>query len=311
MRNAFSETLYECAKADPSIFIVVADISPAGAMGRFSVEYPERFINVGVAEQVMIGISAGLALKGCKPFAYTIATFSLYRAFEMVRDDLGYQNLPVTVIGMGAGVNYSTLGGTHQAMEDVAIAGAIPNMQILAPCDPLECIDATRYCTTQQTGPIYLRIGKAGEPKLCEMAEDPFIFGKLRYLRRGTDVCILAYGVIMKLAIQVADRLQAAGKSVSVVSCHTIKPLDRNGIELALRNHQQVIVIEEHVPQGGLAPQTKQIAWDTGAQCVLQTFTLRDEFIHNYGTHDDLLAAHGLSVESIMKIVSRPDSRQT
>src|SRR5262245_27743837 len=150
MRNTFSETLYQCAKADSRIFIVVADISPAGSMAKFQSEYPERFINVGVAEQVMIGISAGLALKGCRPFAYTIATFSLYRPFEFVRDDLGYQNLPVTVVGMGAGVIYSTLGGTHHTQEDIAIAGAIPNMQILAPCDPLECMAATRHCATQE-----------------------------------------------------------------------------------------------------------------------------------------------------------------
>ena len=304
MRNTFSETLYQCAKADPRIFIVVADISPAGPMAKFQSEYPERFINVGVAEQVMIGMCAGLALKGCKPFAYTIATFSLYRPFEMVRDDLGYQNLPVTVVGMGAGVIYSTLGGTHHTQEDIAIAGAIPNMQIIAPCDPLECIDATRHCAVQEKGPVYLRIGKAGEPKLTEGAVEPFEFGKLRYLRRGRDVCILSYGVIMKMATQVADRLQAAGKSVSLVSCHTMKPLDRAGIERALHTHKHVIVIEEHAPQGGLGPQTKQIAWDSRAPCALDTFSLRDQFIHNYGSHDDLLAAHGLSAESILKAVA-------
>jgi transketolase len=304
MRNTFSETLYQCAKADPRVFIVVADISPAGPMAKFQSEYPERFINVGVAEQVMIGMCAGLALKGCKPFAYTIATFSLYRPFEMVRDDLGYQNLPVTVVGMGAGVIYSTLGGTHHTQEDIAIAGAIPNMQILAPCDPLECIDATRHCATQDKGPVYLRIGKAGEPKLTEQAVEPFVFGKLRYLRRGSDVCILSYGVIMKMAVQVADRMQAAGKSVSVVSCHTVKPLDRDGIARALKGHKEVIVLEEHAPQGGLAPQTKQIAWDIKASCKLSTFTLKDAFIHNYGSHDDLLAAHGLSVDSILRAAS-------
>ena len=303
MRNTFSETLYECAKADPSIFIVVADISPAGSMAKFQTEYPERFINVGVAEQVMIGMAAGLALKGCQPFAYTIATFSLYRPFEMVRDDLGYQNLPVTVVGMGAGVIYSTLGGTHHTQEDIAIAGAIPNMQIIAPCDPLECIDATRHCATQKKGPIYLRIGKAGEPKVTADAVEPFVFGKLRYLRRGSDVCILSYGVIMKLAAAVADRLQAEGKSVSLVSCHTLKPLDRAGIEAALKTHKHVIVIEEHAPQGGLAPQTKQVAWDSRATCRLDTFTLKDEFIHNYGSHDDLLAEHGISMEAIMQRV--------
>ena len=272
-------------------------------MAKFQTEYPERFINVGVAEQVMIGMAAGLALKGCQPFAYTIATFSLYRPFEFVRNDLGYQNLPVTVVGMGAGVIYSTLGGTHHTQEDIAIAGAIPNMQILAPCDPLECIDATRHCATQKKGPIYLRIGKAGEPKVTANALEPFVFGKLRYLRRGTDICILSYGVIMKLAVEVADHLQAKGKSVSVVSCHTVKPLDRAGIEAVLRTHKHVIVIEEHAPQGGLAPQTKQIAWDSGAKCRLDTFTLKDEFIHNYGSYEDLLASHGISKEAILKRV--------
>lgn len=298
MRNTFSETLYSEATQNSDVYIVVADISPAGSMAKFSTQYPERFINVGVAEQSMIGICAGLALKGCQPFAYTIATFSLYRPFEMVRDDLGYQNLPVTVVGMGAGVIYSTLGGTHHTMEDIAIAGAIPNMQIVAPCDPAECTEATRWCARQKNGPVYLRIGKAGEPNLTKDAE-PWVFGKLRYLRRGSDVCILTYGVITKMAVALADKLAAAGKSVSVVSCHTVKPLDREGVIAALKGHKHVIVIEEHVPQGGLAPQTKQVAWDIQASCRLDTFTLQDEFIHNYGSHDDLLAAHGLSLAKI------------
>jgi transketolase len=300
MRNTFSEALYEAATANRDIYIVVADISPAGSMAKFSTQYPERFINVGVAEQSMIGICAGLALKGCQPFAYTIATFSLYRPFEMVRDDLCYQNLPVTVVGMGAGVIYSTLGGTHHTQEDIAIAGALPNMQIVAPCDPLECTEATRWCATQKNGPVYLRIGKAGEPVLTKDAE-PWQFGKVRYLRRGSDICILTYGVITKMAMEIADRLQAQGKSVSVMSCHTMKPLDRAGITEALRNHRQVIVIEEHAPQGGLAAQTKQIAWDITAECRLDTFSLQDAFIHNYGSHDDLLAAHGLSPQRILQ----------
>jgi len=205
---------------------------------------------------------------------------------------------------MGAGVIYSTLGGTHHSMEDIAIAGAIPNMQILAPCDPLEAIDATRHCATQDIGPIYLRIGKAGEPRLTENAIEPFVFGKLRYLRKGNDICILSYGVIMKKAIELADILQANGQSVSVISCHTMKPLDRVGIEAALRAHKKVIVIEEHVPQGGLAPQTKQIAWDILAKCELHIFTLKDDFIHNYGSHDDLLDAHGISVPKILSAIS-------
>ena len=302
MRNTFSETLYAEATANPDVYIVVADISPAGSMAKFSSEYPERFINVGVAEQSMIGIAAGLALKGCQPFAYTIATFSLYRPFEMIRDDLCYQNLPVTVVGMGAGVIYSTLGGTHHTQEDIAIASALPNMQVLAPCDPLECVETTRWCARQKNGPVYLRIGKAGEPVLTANAE-PWQFGKLRYLRRGSDVCILTYGVITAMASDIADKLVAQGRSVSLVSAHTLKPLDRDGISAALGQHRHVIVIEEHAPQGGLASQVKQIAWDVRATCRLDTFTLQDAFIHNYGSTNDLLAAHGLSPERILSAI--------
>jgi transketolase len=311
MRNTFSEALYKAASENPEIYIVVADISPAGSMVKFREQYPERFINVGVSEQSMIGICAGLALKGCQPFAYTIATFTLYRPFEMVRDDLCYQNLPVTIVGMGAGVVYSNLGSTHHAMEDIAIAGALPNMQIIAPCDPLECTEATRHCAQQTKGPIYLRLGKVGEPIFTDKAVDPWQFGKLRYIKRGSDVCILSYGIIMNKAMQLAAAFEAEGKSVSVVSCHTVKPLDVAGIEQALHQHKHVIVIEEHVPQGGLAPQTKQIAWDSRAQCRLDTFTLQDSFIHNYGSHDDLLAAHGLDLPRIYAKVGLSTSRLT
>ena len=280
--------------------MVVADISPAGSMAKFSEEYPDRFINVGVAEQVMIGMCAGMALKGLQPFAYTIATFTLYRPFEMVRDDLCYQNLPVTVVGMGSGVVYSNLGSTHHSMEDVAIASALPNMQLICPCDPLEAIEATKYCASQKTGPVYLKLGKAGEPTVTQDAVDPFEIGKIRYLKKGKDVCILTYGLIMPRMLEVAEQLEKQGKTVSVVSVHTIKPLDRTGIIEALQNHSQVIVVEENVPHGALGSRVKEIAWDIQATCQLQTMSLKDEFIHCYGTYDELLDVHGISVDKVL-----------
>lgn len=300
MRNTFSEALYNEASKNSDIYIVVADISPAGSMAKFSQEFPDRFINVGVAEQAMIGISAGLALKGCQPFAYTIATFSLYRPFEMIRDDLCYQNLPVTVVGMGAGIIYSTLGGTHHSLEDIGVASAIPNLQIIAPCDPNECTEATRWCATQKHGPVYLRLGKAGEPNLTADA-DPWEFGRIRYLRRGHDVCILTFGVITKMAFEVAEGLAANGKSSSIVSVHTLKPLDQTGIISILKTYSQVIVIEEHVENGGLAMKVKKLAWECGSRTRLDTFSLKDAFIHNYGTWENLLEAHGISPSIIIE----------
>lgn len=300
MRNTFADTFYQLGREDPRLCVVVADISPAGSIQKFREEFPARFINTGVAEQIMIGLCAGMALKGLRPFAYTIATFAIFRPFEMVRVDLCYQNLPVTVVGIGGGVTYNTLGGTHHAQEDVAIASAIPNMSVIAPCDPAETREATAWCAAQQRGPVYLRLAKAGEPVLTKDAPDAWSFGKLRYLRKGSDVCIIAYGPIMATALHVADAFAATGKSVSVISAHTIKPLDVDGVAAALRRHARVVVIEEMVPHGGLGSRVKEIAWDIAAPCKLETFALDDAFHHVYGAHGDLLARHGLSPAAIL-----------
>jgi len=299
MRNRFADTFYELGKADPRLCVVVADISPAGSIAKFRTEFPRRFVNTGVSEQIMIGMVAGMAQRGLRPFAYTIATFTLYRPFEMVRDDLCYQNLPVTIVGIGGGVTYSTLGATHHAQEDVSIACSIPNMNVIAPCDPEETEAATRWCAQQQIGPVYLRLGKAGEPNLSKDAKTPWGFGKIRILREGSGVCILSYGPITKRAFEVADRFAASGRTAAVASVHTLKPLDRAGIADILKRFAHVVVIEECAPNGGLAMRVKELAWETQARCRLDVFTLRDKFIHCYGSHDDLLAAHGLSTAQI------------
>jgi transketolase len=295
----FAQTFFEAGQLDSRLCAVVADISPAGAMEKFSHAFPERFVNTGVAEQVMIGMCAGMALRGLRPFAYTIATFTLFRPYEFVRDDLCYHNLPVTIVGIGGGVVYSTLGSTHHAQEDIAVASAIPNMSVIAPCDPAETRAATFWCARQERGPVYMRLGKAGEPDLTSNAVDPFEFGKIRYLQRGGDVCIMGYGPILKLGKALAVRFEAQGKSVSLISVHTVKPLDTEGVIAALKMHAHVIVIEEMSPYGGLSARVKEIAWNTHVNCRLDTFTLQDAFIHNYGSHNDLLAAHGLDLESI------------
>jgi|SRR5665213_3065204 len=300
MRNRFADTFYELGKADPRLCVVVADISPAGSIARFRQEFPDRFVNTGVAEQIMIGMAAGMAQRGLRPFAYTIATFTLYRPFEMVRDDLCYQNLPVTIVGIGGGVSYSTLGATHHAQEDIAIACALPNMSVIAPCDPAEVEAATRWCAVQQRGPVYLRLGKAGEPDFTSALAEPFRFGKLRFLRMGHDVCILSYGPIMKMAAAVADRLQAQGRSTSLVSVHTLKPLDLAGVAEVLASHREIVVVEEMSPQGSLGLKVKALAYERGASSRIHCFSLRDEFVHVYGSHEEVLAAHGLTADNIM-----------
>jgi transketolase len=310
VRNTFAKTIYDLGREDERICVLVADISPAGSMAKFQEEFPDRFINVGVAEQTMIGIAAGLALRGFRPFAYTIATFALYRPFEFVRDDLAYQELDATIVGIGGGVTYNTLGGTHHAQEDVAIASAIPGMRVIAPCDPSEVAAAATFCATQATGPTYLRLAKAGEPDLSTDAVEPFVPGKVRYLRRGDGGTVLfSYGAIMKMVVEVAHALEAQGESVSIVSVHTLKPLDEEGIAQALHSHRRAAVIEEHSPRGGLSGRVKEIALDTAATPTVESFTLKDQFIHLFGSHGDLLRAHGLAPDLILQALAAAPAR--
>lgn len=302
MRDTFAQAFYDEAQRNPKLFLVVADISPASKISSFKQEFPTRFIDVGVAEQTMIGLSAGLALRGCKPFAYTIANFSIYRPFEQVRNDICYQNLPVTVVGMGAGITYSPLGATHHTIEDVAVMSAIPNMSVLAPCDPAEVTEVV-FAAARHNGPVYLRLGKAGEPNLTAHAE-PFRFGKVRQLKSGDDFAILSYGPITKMAMDLAAKLESSeSRSAAVYSVHTLKPLDREGISSIMKRFPVVVVIEEHVERGGLGAQVKQVAWDSKALCDLHTFSLRDEFLHVYGSQDDIRRAHGLSLDQIYPVL--------
>lgn len=282
MRNAFAKALHEAALADERIHILAADISPAGPLADFAKSFPRRFINVGVAEQAMIGMAAGLALKGLRPFCYTIATFALYRPFEFIRDDLAYQKLPVTVVGMGAGLNYSTLGATHHAMEDVAVASAIPGMQVLAPYDPRSTEEAVRYCATQNEGPVYLRLGKAGEPNLKFEAN---------WNTPPNDTCFIGYGPILALF-----------QDLKVVPLVSLKPLDTTEIEWALRHYKRVIVVEEHTPW--LGDKVRAIATRCGSWPSIQSFSLKDEFIHYHGDREELLRLHGLTRDQILASIS-------
>lgn len=300
MRDTFSRVLYDVAKEIPKVFIVVADISPAASMAPFRADFPDRFVNVGVSEQSMISLCSGLAMRGCRPFAYSIAPFTIYRPFEHIRVELCYQNLPVVLVGVGAGVTYSTLGGTHNAFEDVAVMSALPNMSVIAPCDPEEMKAAVWACMTKD-GPTYLRLGKAGEPVLTADAPDPFVFGKVRCIKPGHDLCILGYGPLLSLAWEAAHRHESEqGGSVAIYSAHTLKPLDTAGIGQLLARFKRIVVLEEHAASHTLGGQVKQIAWDARAHTTIATLSLQDKFIHLYGSKDDLLRAHGITVDTLL-----------
>ena len=303
MRNIFAETLYKYATKDKKIHIVVADVSPAGSMEKFRKEYPERFINVGVAEQAMIGVSAGLAMRGMKPFAYTIANFALYRPFEMIRNDLCYQNLPVTIVGMGAGTIYSSLGYTHLTQEDISIAKSIPNMTILAPSDPLELIESIKYCCTQSKSPIYLRIGKTGEKTFTSQSVEKWKFGKIRKICQGNKICILTYGPIINIAFDVKENLNKKNIQTSLYSVHTLKPIDKARLKKIFLKYKTIVIIEDHSAIGGLGEMVKSQAFDNNYRGTIISKSLKDKFYHSYGNQKNLQNLHGINPLSITKEV--------
>ena len=309
MRNVFAETLYQNAIKNKNIYVVVADISIAGNMLNFQKKYPRRFINVGVSEMTMIGMCAGLALEGKRSFGYTIANFTLYRPFEMVRNDLCYQNLPVTIVGMGAGTTYATLGGTHITMEDISIARSVPNMTIIAPSDPLELKQAVDYCCKKSNSPTYLRIGKSGEKNYTQISKEKWKFGKIRKITDGNDICFLTYGNIIRKSFTAAENLTKIGIKSSIYSCSTLKPFDEQRLKKIFDTYKNIIIIEDHSVVGGLTSIVKMLAYENKYYGNIKSFALQDKFINNYGSQDDLLESHGLGdkkiINSIIKFVKK------
>jgi len=301
MRNKFSEIVYRYSQKNKNIFVVSADISPSGKMAELINK--KNFVNVGVAEQSMISICAGLAMSGAKSFAYTIAPFALYRPFEMVRNDVCYQNLPVTIVGMGSGTTYASLGGTHTAIEDISIARSIPNLSILAPCDPLELEECVKYCCTKNKKPIYLRIGKSGEKILSNNAPEKWKFGKIRKIKEGSNVCIITYGPITNLAFEISDYFRDKCK-IAIFSSHTLKPFDFKTLKSIMKNYETIISIEDHIETGGITSILKSCAYENKYKKKMINFHLKEQYIKCYSNQKDLLEKHGISKNIIIKKIN-------
>jgi len=248
MRNAFAEEITQLAQINPDIVLLSGDIG-----NRLFDHYKDvagnRFYNCGVAEQNMMSMAAGIAMGGLRPVLYTIAPFLTLRCLEQIRIDVAYQNLPVVIVGTGAGLSYAGLGPTHHSLEEVGILRMFPNMTILAPADAFE-VKACLRIALEHDGPVYIRLGKKDEPKVHHDVPSLTI-GKNYILRHGEDVCILSMGNVAQIGLDVADALSVSGLSTTVQSCHTVKPLDLESIESAFNTHRVVVTIEEHTIFGG------------------------------------------------------------
>mgnify|MGYP003391880453 CR=1 FL=1 len=302
MRNNFAAEVAAVAKEDERVFMIAGDIGNRLFDDTKAVT-GNRFLNAGIAEQSMMGVAAGLALSGFRPIVYTITPFTTYRNFEQIRVDVCYHKAPVIIVGTGAGLSYSSLGPTHHSMEDVAILRTLPGMTIFCPADPQE-VRAGLRAALKQDGPVYIRLGKKGEPNLhADMPQ--IVFGKAITMREGSDVCLVASGSVVGMAIQAADKLKEAGISARVENFHTIKPLDTQRLADLSKKFKTLIVVEEHGHIGGLYGAIAEwFGLQPGEKPLLKSIGSKDDFLHEIGGQGFARKHYGITVDAIVKAAS-------
>jgi len=249
MRTAFIQTLCDLAAVDETVWLVTADLGYS-VLEIYRDRFPKRFINVGVAEQNMAGVAAGLALSGKNVFTYSIANFPTMRCLEQIRNDICYHDGNVKIVAVGAGFTYGSQGYTHHGIEDIAVMGALANMTVVSPADAVETRQLVRQIH-QRRGPCYLRLGRAGEPVLHQGAPQ-LTLGKALWVRPGEHLTFIATGSILKLALDAAETLAREGVRAGVMSVHTIRPFDSEAVVQAARTTGAIVTVEEHNVVGGL-----------------------------------------------------------
>ena len=297
MRNAFAREITELAEADERVVLLSGDIGNR-LFDDFKQRHPDRFINCGVAEANMVSMAAGMAMDGLRPVAYTITPFITTRVLEQIKVDVCYHHVPVTIVSVGGGLSYASLGATHHSLEDIAFLRALPGMAVVCPADAHEVPPALRAAVAQD-GPVYIRLGKKGEP-LVHAAEPDFRIGRGIVLREGGDACLLATGNIVPTALEAADELAKGGLEVRVVSFHTVKPLDEELLAEAFRSFPLVVTVEEHGLIGGVGSAVAEWAADNApGSARLLRIGARDEYLHESGGQAHARAWYGLTAEAI------------
>jgi len=260
-RHAFSEALEELAAADPRVVVVTNDSIGSSNIGRFRKRFPERFINVGIAEQNLIGIGAGLANGGKIPFVCGASCFLTGRALEQVKVDLGYSRSNVKLCGMASGLAYGALGPTHHSIEDLAWTRVIPNLTVIVPADPVETAQAMRAIAGMD-GPVFLRLSRMPVP-VVHATDYRFEIGRAAVLRDGEHVTLIANGTMVSRAMEAACLLAGQGVSASVLNMSTVQPLDREAIIGAAEETTAIVTVEEHSTRGGLGGAVAEVVVTT------------------------------------------------
>jgi len=274
MRNTVINLIYKAAKQDKNIFVISGDAG-FGVLDQFQRDFPKRYLNLGIAEQNTISFASGLALAGYKVFVYNIAPFVMYRCYEQVRNDICYQELPVTLIGIGSGVTYAPQGVTHYSVEDVAIARTMPNLTIFSPADHYEAESCAEYALKSR-GPVYLRIAKSGEPKIHQ--GKPKDINKPVILKKGKNVAVIFYGSV---GIEVIKAVEGISHKPKIISMPKLQPIDFDALKNELKTIHIIITVEEHFIEGGLGSILSD--WIVAGQLPLRLIKLgiKNEFIHS------------------------------
>lgn len=300
-RESFGQALCELAKEHDDIVVLDADLAAATKTEIFKKAYPDRFFDCGIAEGNMIGVAAGLAAAGKVPFAASFAMFATGRAYEQIRNSVGYPHLNVKIAGSHAGISVGEDGATHQCCEDLALMRTIPGMVILNPADHYEMIEATKAAYAYD-GPVYIRLGRLAIDTFNDPDDYSFEIGKGITLEDGNDVTVIATGLVVYEALKAVRALKAQGKSVRLINMHTIKPIDKDIIIKAAKETGKIITIEEHSIIGGLG---EAVAAVTAENCPVPVYRVGVEDIFGHsGPAVGLLAEFGLDAAGLEKKIA-------
>ena len=299
IREAYGEAVAKLGHTNDKVVVLDADLSSATQTKFFKKEFPDRFYNVGIAEQNLMGVASGFAYQGFIPFASTFAVFGTGRAFEIIRNQISYVNLNVKIALTHSGISVGEDGGSHQSIEDIALMRPLPNMTIIVPCDALQTEKAVN-AAAKFNGPVYLRLARPAVENVTTN-DDNFEIGKAQTIIDGNDVCIIACGLMTGVALDAAKELKSQGIDAAVVNMHTIKPIDKDTIIKYNTKCKLILTVEEHSVIGGLGSAVAEvIAGTNGAK--FKMIGIEDKFGHS-GSPNKLFEQYGLTKENIINKV--------
>jgi transketolase len=305
-RSGFGAGLLELGKTNPQVVALCADLTGSLKMDAFAEAYPERFVQVGIAEANMMGIAAGMTIGGKIPFTGTFANFSTGRVYDQIRQSIAYSDKNVKICASHAGLTLGEDGATHQILEDIGLMKMLPGMVVINPCDYNQTKAAT-LAIAEHHGPVYLRFGRPKVPNFTPV-DQTFVIGKAVLLEPGTDVTLLATGHLVWKALQAADLLKEKGISAEVINIHTIKPLDEEAILASVRKTGCVVTAEEHQMNGGLGDAVAQLL--VRKHPTPQEFVAVNDSFGESGTPEQLLEKYGLSAQNIAEAAVKVRARR-